>query len=283
MSTASDEFDRKSLEKELLEINIKDINSFNIEYLDYSPADKTKNKEVYKNANTRLLEIIEEKEVGEYIHITGEMRALTDSDHRKCIKELYNHDKQQFKIIFSLPEEFGMNASDIKKYNKKTWDDSNWIDHLVSFDILGANKVRLYNNYNRESIQYSLFGTDLILFQSRHKIGDHIKKVWLLQSKSLFKSLQNHAKEVLKSSDFIEPYIFFQFNLSLSSNISLHLLYSLQNKGIIKKEVITQELKKFRIHDKSLIKNLESIGFIQIIDNSYQLTSDGNSFLELFG
>lgn len=284
MNETSDGFDKKTLKTELLVIGINIFNLHQINYLNYSLAYEEKIKELYQDANAHLIEFINSRKTGKFIHITGEMKALADPSHRNCVKELYEHNKQQFEIMFSLPDAYSLNGSDVKRYNIAEWKDANWIDHLDSFDILGANKVKLFNKYERESIHYSLFGSEIIIFQSRHIPREQKKKkVWLLQSEPLFKKLEKHAKGVFEKSTYIGPRTFFQFNLSLSSNISLHLLFSLQNNGPAQKDEFVRQLKMLEIYDKSIIENLKIIGFIQDIDNSYQISNYGKYFLKLFG
>ena len=117
MNETSDECDKNTLEKELAEIGIRNIENYNISYLKYSPKNKGKNKELYKIANDYLLETIEKNDSGKFIHVTGEMKALADPNHRNCIKQLYEQNKQQFVILFSLPEGYDLCGYDIKKYN----------------------------------------------------------------------------------------------------------------------------------------------------------------------
>ncbi len=280
----SSNFEKNELVRSLNIIGIKDLRWSEIEICRFSPANKKENNSIYKSVNERLLEIADEEKEGEFIHITGEMKALTDPFHRKCIKKLYENNKQIFKIIFSLPPNYLMNEYYIKKYNIETWEKSNWVDHIESFDILGENISRLYNNYERELIQYSLFGDELILFQSVHQALQYIKKVWIIESKYLFKKLLKNFERVLSGSQYINPLLFNQFNSSLSSNFGLNIISLLYDiNDIIEESVFLEELKKNYFFNEYVLNNLYLIGFIEkTSDNFIKLSDQGNEYLNLF-
>lgn len=279
----SSNFERNELVQSLNIIGIKDLRWSEIEIRRFSRANEKENKSAYKFVNERLLEIIDNEKEGEFIHITGEMKAFADPLHRKCIKKIYERNKQIFKIIFSLPPTYLMNEYDIKRYNRETWK-CNWVDHIESFDILGENISSLYNNYEREDIQYSLFGDELILFQSEHQARQYVKKVWIIESKYLFKKLLKNFERVLSDSDFINPFLFNQFNSSLSSNFSLNIISLLYDiNDIIEESVFLEELKKNHFFNKYVLDNLYLIGFIEKnSDNFVKLSDQGNEYLNLF-
>lgn len=283
MSLDLEEFDKKSFEEELIKIDITDIKSLDLEYLYYSPADIGKNKNAYDFVNKILLEIIHEKDKGRFIHITGEMKALADVTHRNCINELYELNELQFEIVFSLPEGTPLNSANIKRYNKDTWKAS-WIDHIESFDILSEKKANLYNKHKRILPQYSLFGDRLILFQSNHKPREYVKKVWVINSKSLFKILEVRANDIIKNQSSIQSIIFLHFNSSLSTTTTLHLLHFLYDNDdcTVDRYSFNREEKNIDPFSKFKLENLINIGFIEDWGTVLKLSDDGQEYLKLF-
>jgi len=283
MTAISDESGIHSLIKNLKLAEIKVDKSIKDSIIHYSPADEKLNELAYEKVNKIFLEIIQQIDYGDYIHITGEMKALADPLHRNCIRELYLQHKQQFRIIFSLPSNYQISAHSIKKYNKEKWKDRNWVDHIDAFDILAENRVSIFNKYEREKSQYSLFGENLILFQSKHSPEQYIKEVWILESQELFKKLKKRAELIFSSSQFISPMIFTQFNSFLSTNSSLHLLFFLyDNKGNVSKADFLKELKKIEVFSDLNLDPLKTMDFIEEYTNSVKLKEDGKDFLKLF-
>lgn len=286
MSEDIGDFDKKSFEEELrkAKISITKIKSLDLEYLYYSPADKRENKKAYDCVNELLLDIIHDKDKGRYIHITGEMKALADPTHRNCINELYEQNGLQIEVVFSLPRDFPLNSAYIKKYNRETWKNSNWIDHLESFDILGEKKAKLFNKYRRILPQYSLFGNRLILFQSKHKPREYVKKIWVVKSKALFKILEHRANLTIKNSEFIESTKFLHFNSSLSTTSSLHLLHFLYDNDDCKvdKQIFNREVKNIDSFSKFRLEYLVNIGFIEDWGSNLKLSNEGQEYLKLF-
>ncbi len=280
--TIADNNGLDSLKENFENIVKNPFENFEIEILEYSPALKEDNKNIYDEVNKSLLEIINDHENGEYLHITGEMRAFSDPIHREKIKILYEKRNYQIKTVFYLPSTLQISGHDILTYNKEHWDETNWIDYLDAFDILGEGQALLYRVPEREELQYSLFGDELILFQSKHSSKVHIKEVWILKSRKLFKFLFNRAKNVINRSRFIHPMIFNDFKLSISNDATLHIMFLLLDNGKLDIERFNNEIKKINRFNEFNLENLKILEFIQQTDEYIELTNYGKNYISIF-
>lgn len=276
------EFGRDSLEKNLGIIGINNLDFLNIEIIDYSPSTSEGNIKIYKHINEILQELIKREQPGEYIHITGEMRALKDPNHRTLIKELFELHKYRINIVYYLPHENEITGYKILKFNQEHWENATWIDYLDAMDILGGGKAKLYCESERALIHYSVFGDDIVLFQSEHHSHIHVKEVWILKSKLLWEKFYLRAKRILQKSEYIHPIIINRFLLSISNSISLHVLISLYHKEAMKKEELNNEIEKLDKFNEFNIQNLILIGFLKKINDSIYLSEEGKEYIKLF-
>jgi hypothetical protein len=210
------------------------------------------------------------------------MRALADPLHRIVCKELWKRYKSQFDMVFYLPPNYKRTAQDIMKYNRKAWGQSSWIDHLEVFDLLSDGIVNLYASPHLEKIHYTVYNDKYVLLQAEHEHLQHVKEVWLLESESLAERFLSYAKEVRSKCEYLQPILFKRFTLSISSEIALHVLFSLYDEEKIEKETLYRELKKIKLFQESCLEDLEAIGFIQEVDGFIKLTEDGKEYLKLF-
>ena len=274
----------KSLLESLEPTGIKVDASIIDDIIDYSPEKEDSNNKTYAEVNKMLLERIYENVEGDFLHITGEMKALKDPKHRKCIKELHSYGNQ-FRINFSLPENplYPEKGYWIKRYNKEKWRHTDWIDHFDSFDILGEGKAELYNNYDRDGVQYSLFGNELVLFQSYHESTDKEKEVWIIINKKLFKSLLRRSEDRFKNSTYIRPIEFNSFNFSICNDIALDILFYLyDNDRFIEIDKFSGEFPEINTKKQYIVDNMEIMRFIEKNDNGISLLEDGQEYLKLF-
>ncbi|MFB6187490.1 MAG: hypothetical protein ABEI86_11570 [Halobacteriaceae archaeon] len=246
------------------------------EILEYSPADRQTNAEVYESANEHMLSVIENDDTDEYMHITGEMRAITDPKHRRVVNKLYNRHGASFDMLFRLPKEFECNVNGILKYNQKAWSGTevNWKDHLEAYDLIKNEKIRLYNTPKLEPIHYTVYGDEYILLQAKHDHLEHEKAVWLLKSEEISQKCKRYAEKRKRKSTQIHPNRFRQYISTLSSSFALNILLSAKkNGGSIKVNDINAEMRD------PYLKNLSSINFINRDNRVVRITNEGEGFL----
>jgi len=271
----------KNLKITLEELGIRNIVDQNIEIISFSPRDESRNKAIYKIVNEGLLHTIEERDPGEIIHITGEMRAISDPMHREVCRNMWEKYHHKVNINFNLPEGFSPTGREILDYNRRAWGGTTWNTHLAVFDLIGDGIVNLYNTPQLEKIHFSLFEKKKILLQSMHEHYAHSKDVWILESESLFNKLFPYSKQVQEKSEFLQPNIFKRFIFSINSNIALQSLFTLHDNGPIEKTHFFEELKTLSIDYDNTIKDLSMIGFINEKSSLVNITSDGEDYLKL--
>jgi len=266
----------------LEELGIKDVASLEIEIRSHSGANEQGNKQLYEEANKTLLSIVEERNPGECIHITGEMRAFADRLHRLVCRKIWERHKSRFNMVCYLPRARRIAGREILKWNRQNWEDTPWMDHLNVFDLLGDAVANLYALQDTEKMHYSVFADKYVLLQAKHPHpGPHVKEVWLLESRPLNKMLVSKAKEIISRGYYIPPSVFKELTLTISSPTALHILLSLYDKKKIMKEELFHQLKGLKLSKNSYM-DLESAGFIEEVGNFVQVTKQGEDYLELF-
>jgi len=280
------------LEETLQELGISGITTLKIETLLMSPADAEKNERLYKEVNEKyLLPLVKQQDLGECIHITGEMRALSDSSHRMVCREERKKYHNRIKLVCSLPPIskskdrssvfYNTTGSKILGWIKQDWKDPNlkWSDYLDIFDLIGDDYVSLYSLPRPEKIHYSVFGDEYVLLQAHHEVGIHKKEVWFLKSRPICDELREEAKSTVKSAENVSFSVFKRFTLSLSSMKALEILFLLSEKEIPRQKLLT----KIRADSSELeYFNLGAAGFIDECEGLSKITEQGNEYLKLF-
>ncbi len=253
-------------------LDVIDVNiPGDLEVIEYSPASEEANEELYESANDHMMSVIEEDEPGECIHITGEMRALADSFHRKVVQRLWERHESPFKMVFNLPQDLDATGSGIMSYNRRAWENVSWKDHISVFDLLKDGKVRLFDSPKVEPIHYTVYGDSFVMLQGEHDHLQHEKEVWLTDSRTLAERLVSDAEETIQSSTAIPPMVFNRFTASLSSDFALSILLKAQSGDLVESDEF----------EEPYLTNLQTIGFLSQNGNSIEITSSGEEFLEI--
>jgi hypothetical protein len=283
-------------EQTLKELGIKDAASLKIEKCLTSEADAEKNGLLYRAVNEEyLLPIVEEKNPGECIHITGEMRALADRSHRMVCRKMLEKYNDRFKMVCSLSvmQKNGDRTesarfcrtigTDILKWIQEDWKDPNlkWTDYIDIFDLLGDAEVGLYSLREPEKIHYSVFADEYVLLQASHPLGVHAKEVWLLRSRLLFEMLMERAKKIISHAKALPPSIFKELTLSVSNSTALHILFLLDERKKLTKEELREQIEDGAPFEDSY-RNLKAAGFIGEARDSSFVTEEGKEYLKLF-
>lgn len=272
----------EALRQTILDAGIKRPEKLDIEIVDYSPADERENIKIYEKANETWLCNVEEKDPGKCVHITGEMRALSDPLHRQVCRRLWEKYKSRCSMAFYLPLEYESNARGILSRNRQNWKGVSWSNHMDVFDLLSEGIVNLYFSRQAEAIHYSVFGNEYVLLQAKHEHGQHVKEVWLIRSEPLNEVLSIQAKRTIIKSKYMQPTLSGDLMMSVSGPLALHILISLSEKGNMSKDELFLKISASETFRDNCLRDLENFGFVEQSDADLQLTSDGAKYLSIF-
>ena len=199
----------ENLKKTLTYAGINDIKITEGMIKSYGFLEKDR-KNVHNQTNNLLKSSLDKNSLGECIHITGEMRALTDPFHRYLCDQINLKDKDVFKVVYNHPDIEMNNTVDMLKWNLKKWTSKNkkriWQEELKTIYSIANRSVSLYALDTSNEIQYSVFGYKYILLQEKHDDLATQKHTWLLESESLNAELtlkaENYIKKAKKLEDF---------------------------------------------------------------------------------
>lgn len=265
----------------LHKLGIQDDSSLNIEVVKYSPPDEKLNAAVYEHVN-RILKSKIQRSGLDCTHITGEMRALADPQHRHVIRENFQEHKKRIDLVCYLPIEHRRNAWNIWQWNRRNWGTADWRDLLDAYDLLAESEVRLFALKEREEIHYSVFFDDFVLLQSQHVPPSHMKHVWLLKSAPLTERLREQAKRIVERADRISPSVFRNLWLLLSSPATLECLLTIQMQHGVPTKKMKTRLRSLGYPPNEVLDHLIGIEFIREHDSQLTLTNAGNDFLTLW-
>jgi hypothetical protein len=268
-------------------LGIRNFSSLDVNVILHSDAVKEANEQLYRSVNQDfLLPMVEKEDPKECIHVTGEMRALSDRLHRLVCRKMVKKYNNRFKMVISLSsvEEsyYKMNSffgREIMRWVRKEWRglNLNWFDYLDVFDLLSDEEVTLYRLRQPEKIHFSIFAGEYVLLQAEHPPGTHVKEVWLLKSELLYKQLLAKCKEIINKAELLHPRVFRDFMLSISGPSAANILFLLrENKKMMIKQLIS-ELKSLELLEDAY-NNLRAAGFIEEMENYCLLTEEGKEY-----
>ena len=246
-------------------------------------------KHTHRETNNLLQESIDNNSLGECIHITGEMRALTDPFHRYICEEISQKEKDVFRVVYNLPEEHMNKTTKILEWNLDCWasdgSDRKWHEELRTIYSIANRSVNLYALDTSEEIQYSVFGNKYILLQEKHRDGVRKKHTWLLESESINSMLTVKAEELIKQSKDVDEGNYRRFTQNLSSVASKRFLTILDKSSkdrlsideLLEDEVVND----FTDSPEEIIDTLKIMNFINNKDeDSIEITKSGREFIK---
>jgi len=244
-------------------------------------------KNTHRDTNEKIQECLNNNSLGECIHITGEMRALTDPFHRYLCEEISQKSKSVFRVIYNLPEEHRDNPTKILKWNLESWatDTNNrkWHEELRTIYSIANRSVNLYALDTSNEIQYSVFGNKYILFQEKHKDRALKKHTWLLESESVNSALTDKAEKLIQKSIDIDGGNYRKFTKNLCSIASRRILSLLQKKhSMCQGEIISDNLiKDYTDNPQAIIDVLLIMNFIEKQKNCshIKISTAGSEFI----
>lgn len=116
-----DRHDSKALAETLERAGAPRSSLKNLHVLDFSDRNTKRNRLVHESTNRLLLDLITSDDVGTCIHVTGEMRAITDPLHRQICETISLRRGAGFDILYNLPPD---RAADV--FATVGWNLDNW-------------------------------------------------------------------------------------------------------------------------------------------------------------
>ncbi|MCT7484558.1 hypothetical protein [Aliarcobacter cryaerophilus] len=273
----------ENLKKTLTYAGINDIKITEGMIKSYGFLEKDR-KNVHNQTNNLLKSSLDKNSLGECIHITGEMRALTDPFHRYLCDQINLKDKDVFKVVYNHPDIEMNNTVDMLKWNLKKWTSKNkkriWQEELKTIYSIANRSVSLYALDTSNEIQYSVFGYKYILLQEKHDDLATQKHTWLLESESLNAELTLKAENYIKKAKKLEEGNYRKFTQDLN-NVSSQRFLSLlskSEKSII--ELLEDKLAMdFTDSTQEILDTLRVMNFLNINDNKVSITESGREFI----
>jgi len=236
------------------------------------------NRVVYAKVNSRLGELVSATNLGNSIHVTGELRALSDPQHQDvCIANFQRHGTR-LQFIGHIPESVRREPYLLLEQDIEAWRSSrdgerpiSWGDELAAFEIAGEEIVEIYGTTEREPLHYSVFPANYVLLQEQHDPTLHpAKRVWLLQSEEISQALRQRTREALERAQRISPAYFDRLPTYAAS------IQALEHLSRLRDGTATQEPE----HDVPWFRTIKALGFVG--ENGKGITKAGCEYLESF-
>jgi hypothetical protein len=276
--------EEKAFFETLEKAGITNFSKKNIKTLEYGFKGKSRDK-VHLETNKLLEKSFKNNSLGECIHITGEMRALTDPFHRYLCDQINKKNENVFKVVYNLPEEYSNNTIKIIERNLDNWSLNkgfNWIEELRTIYSIANRSVNLYSNNTTNEIQYSVFGNKYILFQGEHEDKSKEKHTWLLESESLNIALTQKAEKLIDISTDINEGHYRKFTQELNGFTAKKILSLLNREESLEDSQIFGDTVIQDLTDSidETLAVLKAIKFINYEQNLVSLTLKGKSFFD---
>lgn len=276
--------EEKAFFETLEKAGITNFSKKNIKTLEYGFKGKSRDK-VHLETNKLLEKSFKNNSLGECIHITGEMRALTDPFHRYLCDQINKKNENVFKVVYNLPEEYSNNTIKIIERNLDNWSLNkgfNWIEELRTIYSIANRSVNLYSHNTTNEIQYSVFGNKYILFQGEHEDKSKEKHTWLLESESLNIALTQKAEKLIDISTDINEGHYRKFTQELNGFTAKKILSLLNREESLEDSQIFSDTVIQDLTDSidETLAVLKAIKFINYEQNLVSLTLKGKSFFD---
>jgi hypothetical protein len=280
------------IEKEALSFTLKlaniSLSLSKIIIVDASQSDPTQNKRVRDKTNRLLLDLLRKNDVGVCIHVTGEMRALTDPFHRHICEEMRRRNEQLFYVLYKIPQDRISRSVSAVGWNLSRWATGqrrNWEEELRTIDVIAKRSVDLfaYNTLDLDTIQYSVFGNKYVLLQEKHRDRVKSKRVWLLESEQLNDLLTDRGQSLLRDAMEIKTTLFCEFAGNVGGIPARRYLRMLKETNLETTELLSDSFVRYYIEKpQDILDTLKVMGFIRQLKERVCITPSGRQFLSLY-
>lgn len=220
--------------------------------------------ETYRQANILLSEELKKGSLSQCIHLTGELRALSDPFHRKICR----HASSSGERFFFLGYVHGQKGTEIMDWFRTSWaSQSKWPNRLSAFSLIAEHQIELACLPKYVDMQFSLFNKKFVLLQAKHQASE-MKNVWLLDSPTLNNYLYGLAASHRSKSKPLDANVFRNELLTICSPEARDSLWHFSQNT-------ETDAGKF---DPSIMESLQAAGLIELSDAA-RITSEGRDFL----
>lgn len=282
-----DRHDSKALSETLEHAGVSRSSLANLHVLDFSDRNKKRNRLVHESTNRLLLDLVNSNDVGTCIHVTGEMRAITDPLHRQICETISLRRGEGFDILYNLPPDLAAHVFATVGWNLDNWNKKSpggWEERLSAIDLVANGGVDLFAYDTSDLIQYSVFGHRYILLQEKHSAAASSKRVWLLDSPKIHDVLAGKAEQILDLAIDVDETHFKTFTLNLSGVAARRYLKRLQHAGALSRDVLLDDrlVQEFAPDPVAPLDALSMMEFVQAAgDRLYRITPSGEEFLAM--
>jgi hypothetical protein len=211
----------KHLEKTLIDLGVQTPGQ--LEVIAHSEPSPENNRKVYALVNELLGKLVGERDLGSTIHITGELRALSDPRHQDICIENYRRHKTAVTFVGYVPVDHRAEPYLLLERDASAWQAS-WRASLTAFRMPANGEVNVFATDEMEKLHYSVFPDNYALLQEWHIHEDHSKRVWLIRSPAVHASLERRAQRTLARATQIPPFYFRRLAMYAASDEALDLL-----------------------------------------------------------
>jgi hypothetical protein len=281
----------EALETTLRLAGVKNFSVDKLNLLEYSEAVPESNQRVYKATNNLIFEELSQGNLGSCIHVTGEMRALTDPFHRQLCEEMIRREKGRFQVLFYAPEnlynfeENHPSPEALVDWNLNQWfsqsqKETHWTEKMRTTNAIANQSVDILAYDTQDKIQYSVFGNRYVLLQEKHTAHAESKRVWLIESDKVNEELSDNAELFIDNSVNIDSSIFRNFSKSLTQLSAYRILSKLKDSKIKEEEILNDRLiKDFSINPLRSLNALKIMKFVEKDENDFlKITLEGIDF-----
>lgn len=270
------------LQRTLDLLGVGDIKITEHEVISSSEPDRVKNAAVYDKCNDIMLTKLHARSVGPMMHVTGEMRALSDPLHRQVCRESARRYGTPAKICAYLPKLNRATGLEIWKWNHANWPSTTgWKDHLDVFHLLASGETVLFALEEMEEMHFSIFGSSHVLLQEKHDHDTHTKRVWLIESQALRNALAPTVERCFQRAVEVSSRTFAGFAGLLSDALHLEILFASRAGDRISEDRQVELSNAWGTSFAVAIDDLRTVDFLEGEGDCYRLTKDGGEFLSL--
>jgi len=256
--------------------------------LAFSKPEKQENRRIHDTTNELILDLLRIGDLGPCIHVTGEMRALTDPLHRRVCEEMRLRDKGSFDVLYNLPEDARGDATSLVAWNLRRWargKTRSWDEELRTIDVIASRAVDLFAYDTSQPIQFSVFGRRHILLQEHHHDIGTSKRIWLLESEALNDFFVDHALSCKAKATDVDEGLFYQFASNVSGVAARRYLARLCDATVERESLLDDPFVRNYVSDTiGPLDALLTMGFVNEAHDTglLTITPAGREFLTAF-
>ena len=220
---------------------------------------------MYSHANDHMRKTIDQTKYP-LIHVTGEMRAISDLTHQSVVK-VFGEQKNFVTMLCYVGDQNRAGALEVIYHTCLNWSSGvTWRQRFTALHLIVNGYVQIYATPQMEPIHYSVFGDGYILLQSKHAHDIEQKYVWLLEDRALNRFLRERAERSETKSKHIPAISFRDATSRIYGTPALNALMAIAKGSSI--EI-----------DPSYFRALRAIGFIKGRGGSVSLSRSGAEYL----